>query len=672
MARLTAATRHWPSVLTFVVPLVILSGVTFWVHSPALSAKALLFDDEQYLTKNLLVQQPGWTSAWRFLAEVVKPTTVGGYYQPLTMISLMLDYPFAERPFDVRPFHRTSLILHVANTVLVWVFLWQIFSMCGPVPASPDPVGNRLNEKSAGPGSGTMWPAAMTALLFGLHPLTVEPIPWVGERKTLLATFFALISLILYVRWVRSTSRGAYVGALMVFVLAMMSKPTVTPLPLLLLLLDLWPFRRFSRRTLMEKAPFLVLAGVFAVITFVSQSRSARVQLPQDYGPARIPLVLCHNIVFYLCKMVWPHDLSAHYPFPSPMDLSNSMILRGLIGTGLLIVVLALSLRWTRAIAVGWLFFFLASLPTMQIVGFSNVIASDKYAYFPVLGICLIVMGLWLRCWKGKAKIVIAVIVMLLAVAEARTTRGYLAKWKDTKTLYQHMIALAPNSAPLYNDLAADAVRQGLREQARPWFDRAVELEPDNPTWHSNRASNLFDLGRLDEAMAGYQEALRLAPEFADPANGLGIVLARKGRLDEAEQYFRRALLIKNEAPDVHSNLAGLYLLQGRNPEAAAEAGEAVRLQPVNAEAHYHLGLANARQGALDQAQREFAQAIRLRSDYVDAQLSRAEVLMARGRWSDAAEQYREVLRRHPSHAPAQHGLKMAQTREAAATRPGD
>lgn len=668
MADLTPDYRCPSKPANLLILSICLAGVIFWVHLPALSAKALLFDDEQYLTKNLLVQKPGWSSAKRFLAEVLKPSTVTGYYQPLTMISLMLDYPFAKSPFDVRPFHRTSLILHVANTVLIFLFLWRLFDS---VRAFRRLFGNRQNEKAAALRSGPMGPAFMTAMLFGVHPLMVEPIPWVGERKTLLATFFALISLILFVRWVQSSSRGAYAGALTAFVLAMLSKPTVTPLPLLLLLLDVWPLRRWSRRAVLEKIPFLLLAALFAVITFLSQSRSAGIQLPQDYGPARIPLVLCHNIVFYLYKLVWPHDLSAHYPFPAPMDWSNSLMLAGVIGTGLWIAFLAASWRWTRAIAVGWLFFFLAILPTMQIIGFSNVIASDKYAYFPALGICLIVMALLIRCWNGSARIGIAGIVFLLTFAEARATRHYLAQWKDTETLYRHMIALAPNSAPLYNDLAADAVRRGLREQARAWFDRAVELEPNNPTWRNNRASNLYDLGLLDEAMSGYQDALRLAPDSADPANGLGIVLARKGRLDEAEQYFRRALSIKSDAPDVHSNLAGLYLLQGKNAEAAAEAREAVRLQPAGAEAHYHLGLANARQGALDQAQRQFTRAIRLRSDYVDARMSLAEVLMARGRWSDAADQFREVLRLHPDHAPARKGLATASARESAASGPG-
>ncbi len=654
-----------------------LCASVFWVHYPALSAKALLFDDEQYLTKNLLVQQPSWASAGRLLSEVLKPSTVGGYYQPLTMISLMLDYPFAEGPYDVRPFHRTNLILHIVNTAFVWVFLYSIFSRT-PLPFGSRPnVGGRRREQLSAEGTpDAMWPAALTALLFGVHPLTVEPIPWVGERKTLLATFFALICLVLYVRWVWSSSRAAYWGALAAFILAILSKPTVTPLPLLLILLDVWPLRRFSRRTLLERIPFLLLAGVFAVITFVSQSRSAAVQLPHDYGPARIPLVLCHNIVFYLYKIIRPHDLSAHYPYPDPMSLAHPMILAGVIGTGLLLALLVASLRWTRAVAVGWLFFFVAILPTMQIVGFSNVIASDKYAYFPALGICMIVAWLLCRLWHGVSsrasntvrRIAVAGVVLLLAGAEAHATRSYLSHWKDTETLYRHMIALAPKAAPLYNDLAADAARRGLREEAVSIYHQAIALESDNGWYHSNLGAALFELGKIDEATAEYREALRLHPVLADAANNLGLALARNGQLDEAEKFFRQSLAIRGEAPEVHNNLAALLLLKGKNKEAAEEAAEAVRLKPRHAEAQYNLGLANARQGALEEAEQRFSEAIRLQADYIDARSALAEVCMARRRWTAAADQYREVLRLRPEYEPAKRGLAAAQARQAAET----
>jgi len=187
-------------------------------HWPALSAQALSFDDHEYMAENPLVQNPGWSSARRFLTEVLEPSTIGGYYQPLNMISLMLDYALGGRPDNLLPFHRTSLALHMANTALVIVLLYLLF--------------------------GRAWVAAGVGLLFGLHPMTVETITWVGERKTLLAAFFALWSLIIYVYFTRKGNWKLYFGCMVMYVLALMSKPTSLPLPAAMLLMDYWPLGR--------------------------------------------------------------------------------------------------------------------------------------------------------------------------------------------------------------------------------------------------------------------------------------------------------------------------------------------------------------------------------------------------------------------------------------------
>ena len=226
------------------------------VHWPALSAEVYTFDDTQYLTENPLVQNPSWAAAGRFLREVLEPSTVNGYYQPLSMISLMLDHATGGRVSNFRPFHRTSLGLHVANTALVIVLLYLLLRRA--------------------------WAAAMVGLLFGLHPMTVEPIAWIGERKTLLAAFFALWSLVAYVGYARRGSRTWYRTCLALFVLALMSKPTTTPLPVLMLLLDYWPLRRLNRRAILEKFPLLLIAAVSAWITFESQRRTAAVALPTE------------------------------------------------------------------------------------------------------------------------------------------------------------------------------------------------------------------------------------------------------------------------------------------------------------------------------------------------------------------------------------------------------
>ena len=285
-------------------------------HWPSLSSTAFSLDDDQYLFENQLVQNPGWESARRFLCEVLYPSTVRGYYQPLAMLSLMADYALGGRYNNLLPFHRTSLALHMAITALVIVVLYLLF--------------------------GRVWIAAGVGLLFGLHPMTVEPIAWVSDRKTLLAAFFALWCLILYVRFTHKNDWRFYVGCILMYVLALMSKPTSLPLPVLMLLMDYWPLRRFKRQAVLEKLPFFVVGAISVGITYISQSRAGPAVLAGGYGLQRMPLMFCHNIIFYLSKIVCPTNLSSYYAFPQPLSLSDTMVLIGVIGTCILIPLLVI------------------------------------------------------------------------------------------------------------------------------------------------------------------------------------------------------------------------------------------------------------------------------------------------------------------------------------------
>lgn len=512
------------------VSIIVVAVVALTAHWSVLSAGALSFDDHQYLTQNQLVQNPGWGSVRRFLCEVLEPSTVRGYYQPLTMISLMFDYALGGRGDNLRPFHMTSLCLHIFNTALVVVLLYQLF--------------------------GRLWVAAVVGLLFGLHPMTVETIAWVGERKTVLATFFSLWSLNFYVSYVRRGGWKLYGGAVLMYVLALMSKPTSAPLPVLMLVLDYWPLRRFGKRTVVEKVPMFVIGVLSAVITVVSQTRTANVAMPGEYPVTALPLVVCHNIVFYLYKIVWPVNLSCHYPFPHPFGLSQPMVLTGVVGTFVLVVLLVVSLRWTRALAAGWLFFFIAISPTMQVIGFSNTIAADKFAYLPAVG--LLVAGAYLlicvwssissgeRAWLCRAVVVTTLAVV--AAAEAFGTRRYLVHWRDTESLYLHIIDVSPDAAIPHNNLGAVYYERGRVEEAIKYWAKALVINPDcvdalnNLAWvlATSRDPEIRDGSKavwLSERackLSGYKQASKL--------DTLAAAYAEAGRFDKAVETAQKAL----------------------------------------------------------------------------------------------------------------------------------
>jgi len=512
--------------------------LVFMVHWPALSAKVLSFDDSQYFTDNVLVQNPGWTSMKRFLTEVLAPSTVRGYYQPLAMISLMFDYVLGGRENNLMPFHRTSLILHTANTALIIVLLYLLF--------------------------GQIWIAAAAGLLFGVHPMTVEPIPWVGERKTLLAAFFSLWSLVFYLRATSDKRRAAkfYIGSLVAYLLALMSKPTSVPIPAVMLLMDYWPLRRLNWRAVREKAPFFVLGGIFAVITYISQTRTAGTALPGEgrYSFQYVPLPVCYDVVFYLCKILWPVNLSSHYIFPRPFGLSNPAVLAGVIGTGLLTFLLLFSLRWTKAALTGWLIFFVAIFPTMQTLRFSDVIASDKFAYLPSIGLLMILASFlrWL-CGDGVALTrcrTAAMIVLVLACAETAATRRYLAYWQDSVSFFEYMLALTPNEPSLLNNLGNAFKLQKKFEKAVVCYKQGLQVNPNDAGLHYNLAVTLQSQGRPNEAIDHYQKSIEADPREAAVYNNLGVVLLSQDKLDEAADCFRKTLRLNPDKTSAMSNLA--------------------------------------------------------------------------------------------------------------------
>jgi len=602
-------------------------------HWPALSAKALSFDDSEYLTVNRLVQNPSVRSAGRFLTEILEPSTIGGYYQPLAMISLMLDYASGGRIDHLRPFHRTSLALHVANSVLVIVLLYSLF--------------------------GQPWVAAIVGLLFGVHPMTVESIPWVGERKTLLATCFALLSIISYVRYTRANRWRYYFGCLALYVLALMSKPTSLPLPAVILLMDGWPLRRLSWRSVAEKVPFFVIASVSAIITVVSQARTAAVAMPDERSAGKIILTLCHNIVFYPCKIVWPTNLTSHYAFPEPFDLSNPTLLASAIGTGLLIAALLISLRWTRSLLTGWLMFFIAIFPTMGVIGFTIVIASDKYAYLPSIGLMLPVAWFLTKGWNHDRPLpqkrlnqgVILTFALVLAAMEVSATRHYHGLWQDSETLYQHMMALAPRSAHVHNGLGLALVENDKFAEALYHYEQAIQINPQFVHPHYNLANLLYRQGKHDEAYTYYLRTTELDPTYHKAFNNLGGILLSKGKTDEAIANFTQALQYHRDYLDAHVNIGIALTRKGEIEKAIEHYKQALRLKSDCMYAHYNLANALAKKGDTDAAIAHYKAALQSDPDLAVGYARLGDALAAKQQLTEAIAAYREAVQRERTNA---------------------
>jgi protein O-mannosyl-transferase len=526
--------------------LAVLAATVAAVHWPALHATALSFDDEEYAGSNPLVTHPSWDSVSRFLAEVLHPSTIPAYYHPLPMISLMLDRLAGGRMDHVTPFRVTSLVFHTGTTVLLAWLLFLLFRQIAP--------------------------AALVGLLYGVHPLAVEEVVWLAQRKAVMAAFFAVAAMLCYVLFVQRRRRAYYAASLAAFVLALMSKPSATPLPLLLVLLDFWPLQRLSSRTLREKIPFFAVGIVGAAILAYSHGATNFLEAPEvSTAPELIALVF-YKLAFYAAKIAWPRHVSGFYPAPKNVSFSDLTVLAGLLGAIAAAGVCAATIRRSRALPTGLAFFAVCLFPAIGLFRFSWIFAQDNYVYLPMVGLTLPLAALlthvWSRAPVGRA-LVVALIVPS-AIAETIATREYLAQWSDTLTLHRYMIALAPGAPQLRYNYGYVLNDLGRPQDAEAEFRTAIELDPDYPRPRHALAILLYGSGRIREAEEQLEVVVQIAPDNFAAHRMLGHARMALGRPDLAAAAYRRALALAPGDVESQSGLSEAIAELGR-PQRAAQ-----------------------------------------------------------------------------------------------------
>ncbi len=539
-------------------------AATVLVYRPVLTAQAASFDDEEAIVRNQLVRNPSWDSVRRFFSEVTLSSVVRGYYRPLTLTSLMLDSAMGAEPDDLRVYHRTSLALHVGSTALLILLCYQLF--------------------------GQPWIAAAVGLLFGLHPMTVEPVAWVMERKTVLAAFFAFAAVNAYARYTRAGTMRWYVGAIVLFLMSLLAKPTGTPLPLMLLLMDYWPLRRFSRRAVIEKWPFFLLAGLFALLCVVCEQKVNPLTMPAKLSPLHLPLRLCWLTAFYPGKILLPIRLSSVYMLPYPLALTNPIVIAAVAATGALIVAVVLSARRTPAIWTGTLMFYIGLAPTMGFVGYSWVSASDKYVYLPAFGLAIVLAWALERATTGGAertrrarRAMIALAVLMAAGLLGAGTHRYLQKWQTTQGFLAYMLELAPNSPHLHCQMGRFHLDRGENEQSIEHYTTALSFHPTNPDALNNRGLAYLALGRYEGALEDLSKVVELRPNDADAHYNRGMTWSAKGDYARAIRDFDKAIQLLPTWASAYNNRGVAYTNMGQHDRALEDHVKAIELEPGSA-----------------------------------------------------------------------------------------
>jgi hypothetical protein len=556
-----------PIVVAAAVWVVVLAVVlaTYW---PALSAGALYMDDKFYL-EAVPMRNPSWASLKAIFGDVLAPSVVHGYYQPLSLLSVMLDFLDPKAADSLMPFHRTALLLHLFNVALVVILIRLLWK----------------NWVTAG----------VLGLLYGVHPLNADVVLWIGERKTLLSTCFALCCLVLYVMYARrkeQTGRGdwkPYLACLLAYGGALLSKPTALPVVGLLLVLDYWPLqRRFDRTTLREKVPFLLVAALAAVVAVISQTGTGPDQGVRVMNFLYLPLVIGYCTGFYLWKTVWPAGLVADYPAPNPFGLTNIEVLVGVLCVAGIIVAIVLSARRTRAWVAGGLFFLIAISPTLGIIRYTSSMAANRSMYLPLLGLLLpLAWGmnrLWnleLGAWKGRGRRLILVGVgATLATGSAVATRRYESHWQDSVTLLQYYLTQKSEEWKLRTRLGNEWIQRNNLPLAIAEFREAARLAPNWVENHLNLGRALFTVGEYAEAGQAIAAALQRTPNDWRARMLMGTTLMQLNDLEGALREFRIAAELAPKKAVARFNVGRILHRQGKLEEAAEAYQQTLRLEP--------------------------------------------------------------------------------------------
>jgi tetratricopeptide (TPR) repeat protein len=508
--------------------------ITLGVYAPVLRNGFVNYDDPRDLLGNPHLNR-GFTLgglAWAF------SMTEYPNWHPLTWISHMLDFQLFG--FRAGLHHAVSAIIHAANAALLFLLLRQ--------------------------GTGALWPSAVVAAVFALHPLRVESVAWASERKDVLSMLFGLLSLAAYLGFARRRSAAAYGAAVALFACSLMAKAMFVTLPAILLLLDFWPLGRWpvpgrglpisSPRLVAEKTPFLALSLAAGVLALIAQRGAGTVATLDHYPLLERIATACRASGFYLWKTLWPTGLAIFYP-----NLWRDVPRwQPLLAAAILVAITAVACRAARrwpAVFVGWSWYLITLAPVIGIVQVGSQSMADRYTYFPQVGLLLAVSwplaGAIAR--SPRLRMAAAGAAIALIAAAAGVSARQVTHWRTSETLFAHAIRVTENNYVALTNLGNALADSGRFREAVGLYREALNIKPNFDEAHYNLGNALARLGRTAEAMHHLQAALVQRPDFLEARNNLGLMLLSVGRQEEAIVQFREALRTSPEDPRVRRNL---------------------------------------------------------------------------------------------------------------------
>lgn len=628
------------------LPALLIAFTTFLVYLPALQNGFVNWDDNVYVYENINIQSIDLNFfKWIFTAEA-NPT-----WHPLTLLTIGIDY--AVWGLNPLGYHLTNIVIHALNTFLVFLLTINLMKT--------------VTHKKA------LSAAFITALLFGIHPVHVESVAWISERKDVLCALFFLLTILLYLRYASTETRRRrqvyYAFCLILFALALMSKPMAVTIPVVLLIIDYYPLRRFSlnpKAVLFEKTPFLILSLLSSMITIYAQQMGGALRPLDQYSFSMRLLVAVHSYLFYLIKMLVPIDLAPFYPYPHETEIFAFMYFFAAI---ILIAITLFCVKTSKKFYLTcWLFYIFTLIPAIGIVKVGDFAAADRYTYLPSLGPFLLIglgVGTAFERYSGRSRKALIVFLFLLTALLLNKTVTQIALWKDSITLWSHEIRLFPNTADLaYNNRGSNYVKLGRYQEAISDYDMAVKINPKYPDAYYNRGKLCKELGDYQQAMKEYSIAIELNPKYVNAYNNRGNLYFELRDAPQAIRDYNTAIQLNPRNVDAYTNRGNMYNVMGDFQEAIANYSKAIGLNPRYTAAYSNRGFAYSNLKDQLRAVKDYSIAIELDPKNSIAYKLRGVSYGNMGNFRQASLDLRAALELNPRDTEAQHYLRLAQDKE--------
>jgi tetratricopeptide (TPR) repeat protein len=617
------------------VPLLLVAAVLL-AYASVLDADFVNYDDQAYVTENRWIT--GGLQA-RSVAWAMSAFEAGNWH-PLTWISHMADCQvFGLRP---RGHHAVNLALHALSSVLVFLVLRRLTGKAGP--------------------------SALIAGLFALHPLNVESVAWVSERKNVLSTAFWLLAMGAYAGYARRPSLARYLLVALCLALGLLAKPMVVTLPCVLLLLDVWPLRRVVlgaqgalarlRSLVVEKLPLLGLSILSSALTVGAQSAGGAVtSLEAIPVSARVANAFVSYLA-YLGKMLWPAGLAAFYPHTA-MSLASPRVVLSALALVLVTLLVARQAAARPYLLVGWLWYLGTLVPVIGLVQVGSQAMADRYAYVPLLGIFIMLVFAAEELAGAVGRRPLAAGALLWLAALGLLTARQARFWHDSRSLFEHALAVTDRNYVAETNIGLVDARELRWEEAIARFRRALAIRPGHAEARANLGVALAKMGRVDEAIPQLEKALRIDPSSSLTHANLGLALRGKDPA-RALEHMRRAVELKPDFMEARLNLGAALLDGGQDAEARAAFDGALAIDPRSAPAHFRLGSILLEHGRSDEAAAHFEEALRLDPKLASGRNSLGVARLREGRPDQAIPLFRDALRESPDNADAEANLGTA------------